>query len=252
MKFRSWNPDRSRTRHRGEQLVLGPTSPASSGVPIALSCMTDVASCHSPGPVVRDYRVHTRDLLTLLEERVAEPATLVGWSAGGIVALDAALARPGAVPHWFCTSRRCTRSGTRRQDCLPPSCECRCVAAFSATPQTLLGRSSGSRSTKADARTRWTDPGPPADRNRQRCRGRTCGDRRRNRRASHERCNPIRTPVMGVTGDRTSPMLRSSMRRLDQLLPAMTIRTLAGGHAAHLADRVAFAETIAAAVRPSP
>lgn len=61
----------------------------------------------------------------------------------------------------------------------------------------------------------------------------------------------LRTPVMGVTGARTSPTLRSSMRRLGQLLPAMTIRTLAGGHAVHLDDRLAFVETIAAAVRLS-
>jgi pimeloyl-ACP methyl ester carboxylesterase len=45
----------------------------------------------------RDYGVHVRDAVELLDHVGARAATVVGWSSGGIVALGLALAKPSAV-----------------------------------------------------------------------------------------------------------------------------------------------------------
>jgi pimeloyl-ACP methyl ester carboxylesterase len=47
-------------------------------------------STHAP---VRDHRIHARDLVAVLES-LGEPADVVGWSSGGVVALDAVTSRP--------------------------------------------------------------------------------------------------------------------------------------------------------------
>jgi pimeloyl-ACP methyl ester carboxylesterase len=49
------------------------------------------ASTHRP---VRDHRIHARDLTAVLEQLAGEPATVVGWSSGGNVALAVAAKRP--------------------------------------------------------------------------------------------------------------------------------------------------------------
>lgn len=51
-------------------------------------------SIHEP---VRDHRIHTRDLHAILEQVVREPAKVVGWSAGGNIALAAAVERPDLI-----------------------------------------------------------------------------------------------------------------------------------------------------------
>ena len=51
-------------------------------------------SRHRP---VRDHRVHARDLTAVLRELAREPATVVGWSSGGNVALAVAAAHPELV-----------------------------------------------------------------------------------------------------------------------------------------------------------
>lgn len=43
---------------------------------------------------VRDHRIHACDLTLLLQEVASEPATVVGWSSGGNVALAAAVENP--------------------------------------------------------------------------------------------------------------------------------------------------------------
>lgn len=50
-------------------------------------------SAHKP---VRDHRLHARDLAAVLEQVAVEPAVVVGWSAGGNVALAVAAKRPEA------------------------------------------------------------------------------------------------------------------------------------------------------------
>src|SRR5438067_1255652 len=51
-------------------------------------------SQHKP---VRDHRVHAADLIAVLERVAAGPATLVGWSSGGNIALAVAIRRPDLV-----------------------------------------------------------------------------------------------------------------------------------------------------------
>jgi pimeloyl-ACP methyl ester carboxylesterase len=48
-------------------------------------------SWHKP---VRDHRIHAQDLTAVLREVAKEPATLVGWSSGGNVALAVAVKHP--------------------------------------------------------------------------------------------------------------------------------------------------------------
>jgi pimeloyl-ACP methyl ester carboxylesterase len=43
---------------------------------------------HSSGPAVADYHVHGEDAAALLRELRIAPACLVGWSGGGLIALD--------------------------------------------------------------------------------------------------------------------------------------------------------------------
>ena len=52
------------------------------------------ASVHAP---VSDTNRHIRDAARLLEELDAAPATVVGWSMGGVIALGLAIARPELV-----------------------------------------------------------------------------------------------------------------------------------------------------------
>ncbi len=48
-------------------------------------------------PPIKDFRRHTADAACLLRELAGEPATVVGWSGGGLVALDLAVRHPGQV-----------------------------------------------------------------------------------------------------------------------------------------------------------
>jgi pimeloyl-ACP methyl ester carboxylesterase len=51
----------------------------------------------SAHPPVRDMERHRLDAVTLLRELDAAPATVVGWSSGGVVALDLAVHSPEVV-----------------------------------------------------------------------------------------------------------------------------------------------------------
>ncbi|HEX4304973.1 MAG TPA: alpha/beta hydrolase [Solirubrobacterales bacterium] len=51
----------------------------------------------SPGPLASHLRDHVADAAALLEELEAAPATVLGWSAGGAIALGLAVERPDLV-----------------------------------------------------------------------------------------------------------------------------------------------------------
>ena len=51
----------------------------------------------SPGPPVKSMRDHVADAAALLEELDAAPATVLGWSGGGVVAAGLAIERPDLV-----------------------------------------------------------------------------------------------------------------------------------------------------------
>jgi pimeloyl-ACP methyl ester carboxylesterase len=51
----------------------------------------------SPGPLARSMRDHVADAAALLQELDAAPATVVGWSGGGVVAAGLAVEHPDLV-----------------------------------------------------------------------------------------------------------------------------------------------------------
>jgi pimeloyl-ACP methyl ester carboxylesterase len=51
----------------------------------------------SPGPPAADYARHAEDAALLLHGLGAAPAVVLGWSAGGLIALELTLAQPGLV-----------------------------------------------------------------------------------------------------------------------------------------------------------
>lgn len=51
----------------------------------------------SPGPIAKSFRVHVADAAALLRELEAAPATVVGWSGGGVVAAGLAADHPDLV-----------------------------------------------------------------------------------------------------------------------------------------------------------
>jgi pimeloyl-ACP methyl ester carboxylesterase len=51
----------------------------------------------SPGPPVADYARHAEDAAMLLVGRDAAPAVVLGWSAGGLIALELAITHPDTV-----------------------------------------------------------------------------------------------------------------------------------------------------------
>src|SRR4051812_9692933 len=51
----------------------------------------------SAAPLVASLRRHTQDAAQLLELSGERPATVVGWSVGGLIALDLAATRPDLV-----------------------------------------------------------------------------------------------------------------------------------------------------------
>jgi pimeloyl-ACP methyl ester carboxylesterase len=52
---------------------------------------------HSQHPPVRDYHQHGEDAASMLVKLTASPATVVGWSGGGITALDLAINHPDLI-----------------------------------------------------------------------------------------------------------------------------------------------------------
>ena len=62
-------------------------------------------SMHAP---VSDPQRHREDAGALLRALDAAPATVVGWSSGGVLALDLAIHSPKLVSALVLRSRRCT------------------------------------------------------------------------------------------------------------------------------------------------
>lgn len=204
----------------------------------------------SSGPVARDYESHTRDLIALLEDRVGEPAAVVGWSAGGIVALDVAVRRPDLVRALvlyetpFHAKRHpspgliltIVRLQVHRRLLRDPAGAARSFLRY------VFDEGQG-----ANALDRFS-PELQAEIDRDARVALAEIDAGTGEHLSTASIASIRRPIVGVTGVRTSPMLRSSMRRLASILPAMSVRTLPGGHALHLFDPERFAREVDEAV----
>jgi pimeloyl-ACP methyl ester carboxylesterase len=223
------------------------------GVPAALGDANTVVTYdrrgfgRSAGPPVDDYGVHARDLIALLTDRTG-PATVVGWSAGGIVALDVALQRPDLVRTLVFYEPPLHAKGH------PSPALLRTVVSVQLRRRLL-------RDEVGAARTflRFVFAEPGAGNGMDRWPPELLAEMQRDAHATllevdagtGEHLTPtgiaaLAVPVVGIRGDRTSSMPRAAMDRLRLMLPGMPVRTLAGGHGAHLDDPAGFARAVRA------
>jgi pimeloyl-ACP methyl ester carboxylesterase len=199
----------------------------------------------SPSHPSGDHNQHADDAAALLRALDAVPATVVGWSTGGTIALALAIRYPELVRHLVLQE--------------PPlfagqSLSVSAVRHF--VPILVLG-TLGRRQQAAERFLRWTYSS-----------GGTGYDRfpvvwreaaRRNSTAimvelaggTGERVvtaaliGTIRHPATGLVGELTLPYLRRCTERIERLLPQMTVQTIPGGnHAMHLDNPGAWAAAV--------
>lgn len=239
----------------GPPLVLvhgtGVNSRFWGGVPGALSGHHHVFTYDRRGfgrssePPVSDYTVHARDLIALLAERTG-PAVVVGWSAGGIVALDVALQRPDLVRSLVLYE---VPLHAKRH---PSLGLLRVIVGLQLRRRLLRDEKGAARAFLRfvfaetggqNAVDRW--PGElQAEVDRDAHTTLLEVDAGTGEHLTTARIATLAAPVVAIVGDRTSSMPRAAMARLGQILPHMPLRVLNGGHGAHLEDPAAFARAI--------
>jgi pimeloyl-ACP methyl ester carboxylesterase len=240
---------------RGSPVVLvhgtGVNSALWGGVPSELARARRVLSYdrrgfgRSPGPPVRDYAVHARDLIELLA-RETGPATVVGWSAGGIIALDAALQHPELVSSLVLYEPPLHAKRHPSADLigtiLRVQVKRRILHDERGAARRFL-RFVFAETDGTNAMDRW-----PAEFLAEVDRDAHAAlleiDAGTGEHLSPAAIASLLVPVLGVVGARTSSMPRAAMERLHRLLPDMPIQVLDGGHGTHLDDASAFARAI--------
>jgi pimeloyl-ACP methyl ester carboxylesterase len=242
-------------RGSGPPLVLvhgtGVNSRFWGGVPDALAGDYAVVTYDRRGfgraskPPVSDYAVHAHDLIALLAERPG-PAVLVGWSAGGIVALDVALQRPDLVRSLVLYEvplhakshpsigllRTIVQVQVRRRLLRDEKGATRAFLRF------VFVETSGQ-----NALDRWPKQ-LQAEIERDAHATLLEVDAGTGEHLTIPRIASLAVPVIGIVGDGTSSMPRAAMDRLGRILPQMQVRVLNGGHGAHLDDPTAFVRAI--------
>jgi pimeloyl-ACP methyl ester carboxylesterase len=199
----------------------------------------------SPAAFPRDIRVHATDAAALLEGLEAAPATVVGWSAGGVIALHLAIARPDVVSSLVLLEPAVI---ARR----PSAALARSLLRWEA--QRLRGRREDGALTFFRWASRYTSGGNafdayPAEWRRLMIANAPVvfaenwagagGERLRRRQLGRIAC-----PVMLLTGDRTDPAFATGVSHVQKLLPHATVRTIPG--AGHMIPTDAPGEVIAA------
>lgn len=189
----------------------------------------------SSGPPSGDYHLHAEDAAALIRELDVGSAVVVGWSNGGVIALDLAIHHPGLISHLILQEPALYATKDRGLD-----------VARAFLPIILLNKM-GMKRWAAERFGRWTygsggtgyDEFPPPWREATRRNAGTIttefdggtGEKV----LTENMIRTIRHPVTGLLGELTQPSLRRCMERVAGLLPQTDVRVIQGGnHAMHL------------------
>jgi pimeloyl-ACP methyl ester carboxylesterase len=200
-------------------------------------------------PPVRDWRRHGNDAASLLRALDAAPATVVGWSGGGITALDLAVHDPGVVSALVLAE--------------PPLHAKRHLSARMAATMIraqLLRRTRGERAA-AEHFYRWasryTTGGCAYDRfpaTLQAAMRDTASatlaelDAGTGEHLTAAAIGSISCPVTCPVGDLSDPVFAAATRRLTRMLPQATVVPITGaGHALHFDQPEQFAASVRSA-----
>lgn len=196
--------------------------------------------------LVRDWRRHGRDAAGLLRALRAAPATVVGWSGGGITALDLAVAEPDLVSALVLAE--------------PPLHAKRHLTARMAATMIraqLLRRTRGDRAA-AEAFYRWasryTSGGCAFDRFpatlQESMRATAAATVAELDAGTGEHLTPaaigsVRCPVTCLLGELSDPVFGAATTRLTRMLPHATVVAIpAAGHALHFDAPKEFASAV--------
>jgi pimeloyl-ACP methyl ester carboxylesterase len=200
----------------------------------------------SQHPPIRDYHRHAEDAAALLHERNAAPATVVGYSAGGLVALDLAVGHPDLVTSLLLVEP--PLYGRKHIDFSM-------ARAFLAAQ--VLRRLKGDVAA-AERFIRWTsgyatggtlwDEFPEETRNRVRSNATVMLEEMRapdTPNLARDRLATISCPVTCVTGELSQRWFHKTTREVQETVPQTKVRAMSGvSHALAAAKPVDFARLI--------
>jgi pimeloyl-ACP methyl ester carboxylesterase len=184
-------------------------------------------------PPVKDYAQHAEDAATLMRELDAAPATVVGWSSGGLIALDLTVGHPDLVSSLVLLEP--TLYGRKH---VGPSL----AGAFLKTQ--VLRRRKGDRAA-ADHWFRWVtgyrsggstwdrDDYPDEAREQMLANASVSMvemDARDSPNLSKARLRSITCPVTCVVGDLSRPWFHKTAREVMKLLPQANLQTIEGSN----------------------
>jgi pimeloyl-ACP methyl ester carboxylesterase len=199
---------------------------------------------------VKNYHTHGEDAAALLSGLDLAPATVVGWSAGGIVALDLAINHPELVSSMVLyepplhakkhpdfgmirtlikvTVQRHTQGAQRAaQTFLRYALSARTgESAWDQWPESwrqIMSNNASSTLAELDAGT---------------------GEE-----LTEAQITAIHCPITCLWGDQSQPLLRNATKRLLRLLPqALSIEVAGGAHGLHVSHRSKFVQAVEQAV----
>ena len=200
----------------------------------------------SPHPPIRDFHRHAEDAAALLRERDAAPATVVGYSAGGLVALDLAVGHPDLVTSLLLVEP--PLYGRKHIDLSM-------ARAFLATQ--VLRRLKGDPAA-AERFVRWTsgyatggtlwDEFPEETKDRVRSNATVLLEEMRapeTPNLARDRLATVSCPVTCVTGELSQRWFHKTTREVQEAVPQTKVRTMSGvSHALAAAKPADFARLI--------
>ena len=181
----------------------------------------------------KDIRIHADDMAALLENLDAAPATVVGWSAGGVIALHLAAKRPDLISSLVLLepaviARRPSAEPRARGRHLGDPAEARQAGGRGAhvlpLGVALHGRRERVRLVSRGAfAARCSTPRPPSSA--RRARAGAGGEK-----IKAERVAGIALPTTILCGDRTDPAFGRGSRWVADRIPGATLVPVPGGH----------------------
>jgi pimeloyl-ACP methyl ester carboxylesterase len=201
-------------------------------------------SVHPPEP---DYRRHAADAAALLERLGAAPAAVVGWSWGGVVALELAAARPDLVAALVLEEPAYDAKSN-------PT-----LGAVKALVAAQILRRVRGHAAAAEAFLRWAvgrrtyERYPAALRDAVRRDASAVlaeVDAGAGEQVALGRVGTVGCPVTFLLGELSDPVFAKSVARLRRALPGAAVRAIPGaGHAIHADQPARFVDAVSGCVR---